>query len=109
MLSNNYTVYLVQAEQSLISDLSGWSLYNKVMKKAARKVAVGLLGFPVILVGIALLVLPGPGLLVILVGLIIISWEFDWAERYVAKIRTQLNKVSDVARSRKNDQDTKNK
>lgn len=77
------------------------------MKKAARKVAVGALGFPVVLVGIALLVLPGPGLLVILVGLIIISWEFDWAKRYVDMLRDRLNKVSQAARARKDDTDHK--
>lgn len=76
--------------------------------KFARKVGVALIGFPVLVAGVAMLVLPGPGLLVILVGLLIISWEFDWAKHYVEKVRSQLNKVSQAARGNKKDKDTKN-
>ncbi len=75
--------------------------------KVARKVGVALIGFPVLIVGVALLVLPGPGLLVILLGLLIISWEFDWAKRYVEKVRAQLNKVSKAARGSKSNKDPK--
>ncbi len=42
-------------------------------------VAVG--GFVVVLAGIAMLVLPGPGLVVIAAGLALLALEFAWAER----------------------------
>lgn len=75
--------------------------------KLARKVGVALVGFPVIVAGVAMLVLPGPGLLVILLGLLIISWEFDWAKRYVDKVRAQLDKVAEAARRDKTDKNPK--
>ncbi|MDB5170200.1 MAG: Protein of unknown function, transrane [Candidatus Saccharibacteria bacterium] len=68
--------------------------------KVARKIGVAIIGFPILLAGIAMLVLPGPGLLVVLLGLLIISWEFEWAKNYVEKVRTQLNKVSDITKKR---------
>ena len=40
-----------------------------------------LIGGTVLLIGLALLVLPGPGLLVIAGGLAILATEFIWARR----------------------------
>ena len=45
----------------------------------ARKIAIGVVGGAVTLVGLALLILPGPGILVIMLGLAILSLEFSWA------------------------------
>lgn len=57
------------------------------LKKSARKVGVAILGFAVLILGVILIPLPGPGILVCLVGLTILSWEFEWALRH--KERTQ--------------------
>jgi len=46
---------------------------------------VAALGFTVLGAGIALLALPGPGVLVIIVGLAILATEFAWAERALDK------------------------
>ena len=46
----------------------------------SRQIIVGIVGFIVFAAGIALLVLPGPGILVVIVGLAILASEFDWAE-----------------------------
>ena len=45
------------------------------------RVAVVLTGFLIVLGGIAMLVLPGPGLLAIAIGLALLALEFAWAER----------------------------
>lgn len=42
---------------------------------------VFILGVAVLLAGLAMLVMPGPGVLVIILGLIILATEFAWAER----------------------------
>lgn len=47
----------------------------------SRRVAVTLVGFLVLLVGLVLLMLPGPGLLVIALGFAILATEFVWAWR----------------------------
>lgn len=48
------------------------------------------LGFLVVLVGIVLLPLPGPGWLVIAAGFVILSRDFAWAERTLAIVRRRL-------------------
>ena len=59
----------------------------------ARRIAVGLVGGTVLLIGIALLVLPGPALVVIPVGLAILGLEFAWARRWLRKIREQSGEI----------------
>ncbi|MGQ0844506.1 MAG: PGPGW domain-containing protein [Sporichthyaceae bacterium] len=54
---------------------------------AARKIVLTVVGGAVTLVGIAMMVLPGPGLIVIVLGLWILAQEFDWAERRLDKIQ----------------------
>ena len=49
------------------------------------RVAVGIAGFVIVLVGLALIPLPGPGLLVAAVGLALLALEFAWAERFLER------------------------
>ena len=48
---------------------------------------VSVVGVTVLLIGIALLVLPGPALVVIPVGLAILATEYAWARRWLRKVR----------------------
>ncbi len=66
-----------------------------------KKVVVGLLGGALLLAGIALLVLPGPGFLVILAGLVILATQFDWAKKRVdfAKDKAQQG-IDELGKSR---------
>jgi len=52
-----------------------------------KRIIVAVVGAVLIVVGIAALVLPGPGLLLILVGLIVLATEFEWAEKRVDYMR----------------------
>jgi uncharacterized protein (TIGR02611 family) len=70
---------------------------SKAMALALRKIFIGLVGGTVLLVGVALLVLPGPGLLIIAAGVAILATEFLWARHafrkakcYAAKLRRHL-------------------
>lgn len=54
---------------------------GSLVKAQARKIGIGIAGSLVLLVGVALLVLPGPAFLVIPAGLAILATEFEWAER----------------------------
>lgn len=69
--------------------------------KTARKIAVAVIGFTVVAVGVALLVLPGPGLLVIIAGLAILAIGFEWAERYLNKAKKHAKELPKKIRSRK--------
>jgi tellurite resistance protein TerC len=52
-----------------------------------KKIVVGVIGTTVLLFGIALIVLPGPAVIVIPLGLAILASEFAWARRVVRRSR----------------------
>jgi tellurite resistance protein TerC len=50
-----------------------------------RKLLIGLIGGTVVLFGVALIVLPGPAVVVIPIGLAILATEFAWARRVIRR------------------------
>ena len=54
--------------------------------KWPRRIIVGVVGGTILLVGLALVVLPGPALVVIPLGLSILGAEFVWARRWLRKL-----------------------
>jgi hypothetical protein len=56
--------------------------------------AVTLLGAVLLVAGAAALVLPGPGLLLLLLGLVVLASEFEWAEKRVDAMRDKAFDVS---------------
>ena len=65
--------------------------------KKARRIIIGVIGATILLIGIALLVLPGPAFIVIPVGLGILATEFAWARRLLKKVK---DKIKDNTRNR---------
>ncbi len=57
------------------------------MKAAARRVVLETLGWVLLVVGIAALVLPGPGLLGVFAGLVLLSQQYEWAERRTEPVK----------------------
>lgn len=57
------------------------------MKGAARRVAIEVAGWALLLAGIAALVLPGPGLLMIFAGVAVLSQQYEWAEKRLDPIK----------------------
>ena len=64
------------------TESNGWSIWRK-----ARRVVVAVIGGTVLLLGLALVILPGPAFLVIPAGLAILAVEFAWARRWLRKVR----------------------
>ena len=58
-----------------------------------KKFFIALMGGTVVLIGVAMLVLPGPGLLVIAGGLAILATEFIWARRAMRHAKGAVAKV----------------
>ena len=56
--------------------------------RVAKRIVVGVIGGTVTLLGVALIVLPGPAFIVIPIGLSILATEFLWARRWLAKVRS---------------------
>ncbi|HEV2782890.1 MAG TPA: PGPGW domain-containing protein [Actinophytocola sp.] len=60
-----------------------------------KRATIAVIGGVVLLVGVALLVLPGPGLLLVLAGLLILASEFPALERYVDPARDRALKAAE--------------
>jgi tellurite resistance protein TerC len=58
--------------------------------KLLRRILISLVGGTVLLIGIAMIVLPGPAILVIPAGLAILAVEFAWARHWLAKVKTYM-------------------
>jgi uncharacterized protein (TIGR02611 family) len=57
------------------------------MNAAAKRLALEIVGWVLVVAGIAALVLPGPGLLMLFGGLAVLSQQYEWAERRLAPIK----------------------
>ncbi|HEU4363962.1 MAG TPA: PGPGW domain-containing protein [Candidatus Krumholzibacteria bacterium] len=70
-----------------------------VTYRVARRIVIAVIGGTIVLLGIAMLVLPGPGLLTIVGGLALLGVEFAFARRWLRRIRdttrSAVRKVSD--------------
>ena len=62
------------------------------MLRYAKRIAVVIVGMTVLLFGIALLVLPGPAVVVIPIGLAILATEFAWARHWLRVLRESAEK-----------------
>ena len=54
------------------------------------RIAITVLGVSIVLVGIVLLPLPGPGWLIIFAGLGVLATEYVWAHRLLRRARTMV-------------------
>ncbi|MET0661204.1 MAG: PGPGW domain-containing protein [Steroidobacteraceae bacterium] len=67
---------------------------ERCVTRCLRRVGVGIAGCLTVLVGVALLVLPGPGVLTIAAGLALLSTEFECARRYMHWCRARGGRLS---------------
>jgi uncharacterized protein (TIGR02611 family) len=61
---------------------------------ALKRVALETLGWLLVLAGIAALVLPGPGLLMLFGGLAILSQQYEWAERRMRPVELRAKRAA---------------
>jgi uncharacterized protein (TIGR02611 family) len=64
-----------------------------------RRLIVGIIGGTVLLVGVALIFLPGPAVVVIPIGLAILASEFSWARHYLSKAKKMVKKKASHSHS----------
>lgn len=65
----------------------------KTLKQAKRLIVI-VLGFTVLLIGIAVIALPGPAFIVIPLGLAILASELVWARRLLSKIKSEISNAN---------------
>lgn len=58
--------------------------------RVAKRIAVALIGGTIVLVGIVMIVTPGPALVVIPLGLGVLAIEFAWARNWLRRIRERM-------------------
>ena len=67
-----------------------------------RRIAIGIAGGTVLIIGIAMIVLPGPAFIMIPAGLAILGLEFAWARHWLRKTRARARLMTRVrARARR--------
>jgi len=66
--------------------------------RSTKRVVVLVVGLALVAAGIAMLVFPGPGLLVIIAGLAVLATEFAWAERMLDQAKSQAKKATAAAK-----------
>jgi drug/metabolite transporter (DMT)-like permease len=61
---------------------------------------ITLVGVSLLAAGAAMLVLPGPGIAALLLGLVVLATEFAWAERMLTQARARVESGSNAVMSR---------
>jgi len=80
--------------------LRAW-LRRTITYKWARRIVVAVIGTSVLLIGVAMVVLPGPAIIVIPLGLGILGLEFAWARFWLRRLRETATNVVNRVRGRR--------
>lgn len=82
-----------------------FKIVARFIARNSKRVAVTIAGFVVVLAGAAMLVLPGPGILVIIAGLAILATEYVWAQRLLRIAKEKANQAKDAILRKKKEGD----
>jgi uncharacterized protein (TIGR02611 family) len=80
--------------------LPGWHSLRELLTfifRSTKRIVVFVVGVALVAGGVAMLVLPGPGLLVIVAGLAVLATEFTWAERMLDMTKERATQAKDIA------------
>ena len=69
--------------------------------KAGRRIAIAVLGSTVLVLGIVMIVAPGPALIVIPIGLAILGCEFAWARIWLKRLRETISNNFSTGRAKR--------
>jgi uncharacterized protein (TIGR02611 family) len=64
--------------------------------KQAKRVIKTVIGFTVVILGGVMLLLPGPGVFTIILGLAILGTEFVWAKKLIKRFEQGANNVKNT-------------
>jgi tellurite resistance protein TerC len=59
----------------------------------AKRIVVIIVGFTILAVGIAMIVLPGPAIVVIPIGLAMLATEFVWAKNILDRVKARIARM----------------
>ena len=72
--------------------------FANVAYSTARRIVVSVIGATLLAVGIVMLVVPGPGIVTIALGLGVLALEFAWARRWLRRLRSTARSAVDHVR-----------
>ena len=67
-------------------------LIIRTLGQAKRLIAI-VVGFTVLAAGVAMILLPGPAIIVIPLGLTILATEFIWARTILSRLKERIQKM----------------
>ncbi len=59
--------------------------------KVAKRIVVTVVGLSILVIGIVMIIAPGPALILIPVGLAILGLEFAWARHWLKRLRQGIS------------------
>ncbi len=68
--------------------------------RSARRVAVAVVGGALVVVGLVLCILPGPGLLLVIAGLAVLATEFAWANSALNLAKRKAGEAGSLVKRR---------
>jgi uncharacterized protein (TIGR02611 family) len=75
----------------IVTRIEAWA-HRGPVRAVVVKVGVSVLGPIVVVAGVAMLVLPGPGLVVMALGAALLALEYDWARRLLVSSGRALDR-----------------
>jgi len=70
---------------------------NVIVRQAYRMIVL-VVGLTIVVGGVAMFVLPGPGILVVIAGLAILATEFVWARLLLQRARAYAKKAKETSK-----------
>ena len=61
--------------------------------KQAKRLVVIVIGFTILVIGVAMIVLPGPAVVVIPIGLALLATEFIWARKLLDSVKERISRM----------------
>lgn len=61
--------------------------------KQLKRLIIAIIGSTIVMIGIFLIVLPGPAFIIIPLGLSILATEFLWAKKLMTRLKEKLKKI----------------
>jgi hypothetical protein len=75
-------------------------LRRTITYRWARRIVVAMIGGTILVIGIAMVILPGPAILVVPLGLGVLGLEFAFARHWLRKLRATATDVVNRVRGR---------
>lgn len=68
--------------------------------RQVKRLITAVIGFTVLLIGVAMIVLPGPAIVVIPIGLGILATEFIWAKKILRRVKSNASNMKEWIRKK---------